>query len=211
MYHSWHDLHKTPNHWEIQQTHHSTQILNAIATLTHNESCLTAPCEFPRRQLPPAPPTELPFPATEENSKKLQEYLLEYYKSSSFNTCEHQTLPMMDGPPLKLMVDPGAVPVSYHTPVPVPLHWQDRYHLCTSQIGLTQITAMCPMKLQNKFEYKIFIVPRSASVSLCHTSGWTIPFSSENLHIFFCICHNFFPLSSVQIIIIPACCLLCVL
>ena len=26
-----------------------------------------------------------------------------------------------------------------------------------------------------------------------------------------CTCHNFFPLSSVQIIIIPACCLLCVL
>ena len=33
---------------------------------------------------------------------------------------------------------------------------------------------------------------------------------SRNLH-FFCTCHNFFPLSSVQIIIIPACCLLCVL
>ena len=28
---------------------------------------------------------------------------------------------------------------------------------------------------------------------------------------FFCTCHNFFPLSSVQIIIIPACFLLCVL
>ena len=28
---------------------------------------------------------------------------------------------------------------------------------------------------------------------------------------FFCTCHNFFPLSSVQIFIIPACCLLCVL
>ena len=28
---------------------------------------------------------------------------------------------------------------------------------------------------------------------------------------FFCTCHNFFLLSSVQIIIIPACCLLCVL
>ena len=26
-----------------------------------------------------------------------------------------------------------------------------------------------------------------------------------------CSCHNFFPLSSVQIIFIPACCLLCVL
>ena len=33
----------------------------------------------------------------------------------------------------------------------------------------------------------------------------------RNLHIFFCTCHNFPPLSSVQIIIIPACCLLCVL
>ena len=33
----------------------------------------------------------------------------------------------------------------------------------------------------------------------------------RNLHIFFCTCHNLFPLSSVQIIIIPACCLLCVL
>ena len=33
----------------------------------------------------------------------------------------------------------------------------------------------------------------------------------RNLHIFFCTCHNSFPLSFLQIIIIPACCLLCVL
>ena len=116
---------KFPTIGKIQQTHHSTQILNAVDTLTHNESCLTAPCECPRRQLPPAPPMELPFPATEENRKKLQEYLLEYYKSSSFNTCQHQTLPMIEVPPLRLMVDPGAMPVAYHTLVPVPLHWQD--------------------------------------------------------------------------------------
>jgi len=33
----------------------------------------------------------------------------------------------MDGPPIKLMIDPDAEPVAYHTPVPVPvpLHWQD--------------------------------------------------------------------------------------
>ena len=31
----------------------------------------------------------------------------------------------MDGPPMKLMVDPDAKPVAYHTPVPVPLHWQE--------------------------------------------------------------------------------------
>ena len=40
--------------------------------------------------------------------------------------------------------------------------------------------------------------------------GRDYPTALRNLkHI--CGCHNFFPLSSVQIIIIPACCLLCVL
>ena len=39
-------------------------------------------------------------------------------------------------------------------------------------------------------------------------NGGTIPFFPK--FDFFCPCHNFFPLSSVQIIIIPACCLLCV-
>ena len=42
------------------------------------------------------------------------------------------------------------------------------------------------------------------------THGGTIPETNEIVtHIF--SCHNFFSLSSVQIIIIPACCLLCVL
>ena len=34
------------------------------------------------------------------------------------------SLPMMSGPPLKLMIDPEATPFAYHTPVPVPLHWR---------------------------------------------------------------------------------------
>ena len=39
---------------------------------------------------------------------------------------------------------------------------------------------------------------------------FVIPFFLK-LAFFFCTCHNFFPLSSVQVIIIPACCLLSVL
>ena len=31
----------------------------------------------------------------------------------------------MEGPPLRLMIDPNAKPVAFHTPVPVPLHWQE--------------------------------------------------------------------------------------
>lgn len=31
----------------------------------------------------------------------------------------------MKGPPLKLMINTDAEPVAYHSPIPVPLHWQD--------------------------------------------------------------------------------------
>lgn len=100
---------------------HVTADLNAADV--HDKT--TAPCGCATRQFPPPPPGTLPFPATEENRPKLQEYLLDYYSSSTFNTCEHQQLPLMDCPPLKLMVDPDAKPVAHHTPVPVPLHWRD--------------------------------------------------------------------------------------
>ena len=35
---------------------------------------------------------------TEEDIPKLSEWLLQYYGSTVFNTCEHQPLPMMKGP-----------------------------------------------------------------------------------------------------------------
>ena len=82
-------------------------------------------CECPRRAAPPQPPTSLPFPATKENRARLERWLLDYYSSSTFNVCEHQPLPMMSGPPMRLMVDKDARPVAFHTPIPVPVHWQD--------------------------------------------------------------------------------------
>ena len=32
---------------------------------------------------------------------------------------------MMTGPPIHLMVDKNAKPVAHHTPIPVPIHWQE--------------------------------------------------------------------------------------
>ena len=32
----------------------------------------------------------------------------------------------MEGPPMKLMIDKDATPVAHHTPIPVPLHWQEQ-------------------------------------------------------------------------------------
>ena len=82
-------------------------------------------CVCPKRTPPPPRPKEPPVPATEENREKLEKYLLQYYSSSTFNTCEHQPLPMMEGPPMKLMIDPKAEPIAHHSPIPVPIHWQE--------------------------------------------------------------------------------------
>ena len=82
-------------------------------------------CSCPKRTQPPPIPTSLPYPATEENRTKVRQYLLDLYRSSTFNTCEHQKLPLMDGPPMRLMIDSTATPTAYHTPIPVPLHWQE--------------------------------------------------------------------------------------
>ena len=54
---------------------------------------LANPCHCPKRQLPPQRPQQLPFPATSANRGKLKEFLLDFYKSSTFNTCDHQPLP----------------------------------------------------------------------------------------------------------------------
>ena len=45
--------------------------------------------------------------------------------SSTFNVCEHQLLPLMEDPPLELMIDQEVVPIANHTPIPIPIHWQD--------------------------------------------------------------------------------------
>ena len=81
-------------------------------------------CDCPKRELPLPMPTQLPFQATEEHRADIQQYILDRYKSSTFNTCEHQPLPLMTGPPMKLIIDTNATPVAHHNPVPVPLHWQ---------------------------------------------------------------------------------------
>ena len=82
-------------------------------------------CDCPRRAEPPTKPTTLPMPATEANRETLQKHLLRIYAQSTFNTCPHQPLPRMTGPPLRLMLDEDATPVAHHTPIPVAIHWQD--------------------------------------------------------------------------------------
>ena len=82
-------------------------------------------CSCPRRQMPPSAPASMPCSPSEENLPQLRQYLLDRYAASTFNVCEHQPLPLLQGsPPLELHVDPAARPTAVHTPGVVPLHWQ---------------------------------------------------------------------------------------
>ena len=89
-----------------------------------NIICDADNCNCPARSKPPSIPKQLPYPATEENRELLEKWILQHYKSSTFNVCEHQPLPLMSGPPLQIHVDPKAKPHAVHTPIPVPVHWQ---------------------------------------------------------------------------------------
>ena len=86
-------------------------------------------CDCPRRtsEMPPLP-TSLPpgLTATDKDVPALKEWLLNYYGSTTFNTCVHQPLPMMKCEPLKLFLNPDAKPVAVHKPAVVPIHWQEK-------------------------------------------------------------------------------------
>ena len=77
-------------------------------------------CNCPRRTMPPPLPTPVPLPPIDNNRGKLEEWIRDYYKGRTFNVCEHQPLPLMEGPPVRTMVDPKASPVTIHTPISVP-------------------------------------------------------------------------------------------
>ena len=73
----------------------------------------------PTRDRPASPP----FTYTEDNIPKLKKWLEESFSSSSFNI---SSAPMakMSGPPMKIHVDPKAIPLAIHKPIPIPHHWQ---------------------------------------------------------------------------------------
>ena len=103
----------------------------AIPARSHafNASTEAPSCSCPPRPAAPPPlPTCLPpgLKAIPEDVPALKQWILDYYASSTFNTCEHQPLRMMTGEPLRLYVDPEAKPVAVHKPALVPVHWQEQ-------------------------------------------------------------------------------------
>ena len=118
-------------------------------TTSTPQRSITAPGDYLLCQNPPPRPTQSPSPspATEVNRALLQQWLLDYYASSTFNTCEHQLLPLMHGPrcisgPLHWQADVKAdldrdVALGVLEPVPVgePVTWCHKMIICAKRKG----------------------------------------------------------------------------
>ena len=98
--------------------------ITKVATINQKQA-IFAPCGCPKRTMPPSQLDNPPFEISESNQSKLEEYILKQFESSTFNTCTHQPLPEMHGPPMKLMIDQNAKPVAIHKATPVPIHFQE--------------------------------------------------------------------------------------
>lgn len=88
--------------------------------------CVSQTCDCPCRTAVPPRPKSLPFSPTPENVDKMKNWLMENFKSSTFNVCPHRPLQAMSGPPIKIHIDKCAEPRVCNTPAPVPLHWQQQ-------------------------------------------------------------------------------------
>ena len=53
---------------------------------------------------------------------KMKQFLVDKYRASTFNTCQHQPLPMMQGPKMELFVQKDARPHAEYQPAVVPVH-----------------------------------------------------------------------------------------
>eukprot|EP00794_Sanderia_malayensis_P008294 gene8294-9178_t len=147
-------------------------------SLVDHTSRPTKPCDCPLRQQPPPKPAAPPFPATEANRERLQDWLLDYYKSSTFNTCEHQRLPLMDSVPMRLMVNhPDANPVAHHTPTPVPLHWQEEVKAGLDQDVALGVLEPVPVGAPVTWCHRMVVCPKKNGKPRC-----TVDFQPLNLH-----------------------------
>ena len=104
----------------------SNAISSSEFTREVNLGCINNPCDCPVRSSVPNRPKSLPFEPTPDNIPLMKKWLLDHFSSSTFNTCPHQPLQEMNGPPIEIHMDPDATPRVCHTPSRIPLHWQDQ-------------------------------------------------------------------------------------
>lgn len=73
-----------------------------------------------RYRTPPPRPEKIPFPPTLDNIPKLKKFIVDSFKSSTFDNTD--PFPSLPPPHFKIFLKPDAIPYAQHTPIPVPHH-----------------------------------------------------------------------------------------
>ena len=120
-------------------------------------------CSCPKRSKPPPLPKNPSYAPLDENREKLEQWLLKYYGASTFNICEHQALPKMSGPPLKLIIDENATPHAVHTPIPVPLHWKKEVKASLDRDENLGVIEKVPWGISTTWCSRMVVVPKKDS------------------------------------------------
>ena len=97
----------------LEFPHHVPVVASSRASVTADDT----PTVLPDR------PSSMPFAPSEENVSRLEEWLLQHFSSTTFNT-SREPLPVMAGKPHHIHLSKGAVPYACHTPASVPKHWE---------------------------------------------------------------------------------------
>ena len=91
--------------------------------------------------------------------------------------CQHQPLPMMDSPPMRLMVDPEATPVAHHKPLPVPLHWREEIKAGLDQDVCLGVIEPVPIGEPVTWCHRMVVCPKKNG-----KPRRTVDFQALNLH-----------------------------
>lgn len=95
--------------------HHLHDAVSKVKDTHDHQGSPLAPCGCLLHTQPPPPPQHPPFSLHEHNIQKVQDWILNHYAASAFNTCMHQTLPKMSGlPPLRVILKDNVEPVAVH-------------------------------------------------------------------------------------------------
>ena len=117
-------------------------------------------CGCPPRTSTPSPPTSMPHPATEDNREKLEEFIMDYYKGSAFNVCEHHPLPMIQDKPLSIIVNDKVKPTAIHKPVLIPVHWEQQVKDGLDRDVALKVIESVPLGTPVTWFSRMIIVPK---------------------------------------------------
>ena len=148
-----------------------------INAASSNTELAIAPCGCPKHQLPPKRPGSLPYEPVEKNVDAMKLWLLDFFSSSTFNRCPHQRLPMMKGDPIKIHIDPEAIPKPVYTASTVPIHWREEIHEQLNQDVALGIIEPVPAGVPTTWQSRMHVVAKHDG-----TPRRTVDLRALNIH-----------------------------